>query len=81
MSITELEAKIKLAKSKQEIDKKYFKNLCKRHQLLLTALLIPAFFIGWSSGKKSRGKYIGQPIIDYGILGLYKLFSKYNKLL
>ncbi|WP_043874834.1 hypothetical protein [Legionella massiliensis] len=81
MSIAELETRIKLAKSKQQTDKQYFKNLCKQHQFLLTAMLIPAFLIGWRSGKNSRGKYIGQPIVDYGLLGLYKLFNKYSKLL
>src|SRR5690606_28575286 len=78
-SISILEKRIKIEKYKENRDVLYFSRLRQRHQYTLTAILIPAFLIGWRGGKSARGKHLIQRVGKYSLLGLYKIFSNYNK--
>lgn len=81
--IIALEEKINLAKTEKERDKQYFANLIERHRSLMIAMLFPAFLVGWQSGKNknTRSKRFVRQLGKQSLIGVYKLFKNYYKLI
>ena len=65
MEIAAMEKTLRFQQNQVDEHRRYLKTLVKKNKSILLALiLIPAFFIGWYSGKKNRAvaviKHVGQ---------------------
>lgn len=79
-SINKLDAKIKYAKTTNELDKQYFVDFYKRNTLAIVATLVPVFLIGWKSGKLLRNKHMLRKIAKFGFLTFFNVISKFPKI-